>query len=415
MHAAHILRKYNPAEWGGTETAVKQILDGLAQQLVRNTVYAPRTETGAKTDPIKEGGHTLKRYKAVVPVVNISKDQRNQLVAVGGNLLSFDLLGSLLREKQLSIVHTHALNRIGGIALTAARLRKLPFVATIHGGVLDLPENVQKTLSAPLEGGYEWGKIFGALFRSRHVLKEADAIITCNPREAALQQERFPEKRVVVQPHGVPIAKYQADYRSAALHAFPTVQSQKIVLVVGRIDPVKNQGWVLAQMPRILKEFPDAILVMAGACTDELYGKMLRKEVRKLGLENKVLFTGGLPPGDPRLIGLMQQASAMVVPSLSETFGLIILEAWAAKAPVISTRTSGAVSMVKDGENGILFDLQDVEQFHDGIARVFTSTAYRCELAQNGHRVAAEEYDTFHLSKRIHALYQELIQEKKRR
>jgi glycosyltransferase involved in cell wall biosynthesis len=414
MRVAHVLRKYNPAQWGGTETAVKLLLDGLKDQGVGGTVYAPKLESSLVADPIRDAGHEVKRYKAFVPVINLSPEQKAQLISVGGNLMSFDLFGRLLTERRLSVVHTHALNRIGGIARAVASLRKLPLVVTIHGGVLDLPESVQKTLAAPLEGGFEWGKAFGALLRSRDVLKDADAIVTCNPREAELQQDKWKSKRVIVQPHGVSIAKYQKDCRGVALEAFPTLANRKIILIVGRVDPVKNQGWVLIQMPRLLEQHPDAVLVIAGACTDELYGKALRKEVRRLGIEQKVLFTGGLPPGDSRLIGLMQSSSMVVVPSLSETFGLIILEAWAARAPVLSTRTSGALSLVLEEENGLLFDLQNEDDFHLKASRVLTDRDYALRLAEHGNRLTVQEYDTAILSRRIKALYEELIKEKAR-
>ena len=412
MRVAHVLRKYNPAQWGGTETAVKQLLDGLNDQGVQGTVYAPKLEQIVSVDPIQAAGHEVRRYQTFIPVLNLTDEQRAQLIAVGGNLMSIDLFGKLLTRKGLSIMHTHALNRIGGIARTVAKIRKLPLVVTIHGGVLDLPQSVRDTLSAPLEGGFEWGKIFGALLRSREVLKQADAIVTCNPKEAALQQEKFPGKRVIVQPHGVPIAKYQKDCRGLALEAYPTLGNQKIILIVGRIDPVKNQGWVLVQMPRILERHPDAVLVLAGACTDELYGKALRKEVRRLGIEQRVLFTGGLPPGDPRLLGLMQKASVVVVPSLSETFGLIILEAWGAGAPVISSRTSGALSLVKEQENGHLFSIEKEDEFHGALDRILFDPVHGKRMADSGHRLTAEEYDTAILSRRIKALYEEIIREK---
>lgn len=412
MRVAHVLRKYNPSQWGGTETAVKLLLDGLKQQEVAGTVYAPTLDAPPSSDPIRDAGHEVKRYNTFIPVLNLSPEQKAQLVAVGGNLMSLDLFGKLMMERGLSIVHTHALNRIGGIALTVARLRKLPLVVTIHGGVLDLPKNVQQTLSAPLEGGLEWGKIFGALMRSRDVLKKADAIVTCNPREAELQKEKWPNKRVIVQPHGVSIAKYEQDCRNKALEAFPTLANRKIILIVGRVDPVKNQGWVLIQMPRILEQHPDAVLVIAGACTDELYGKALRKEVRRLGIEQKVLFTGGLPPGDARLMGLMQNASVVVVPSLSETFGLIILEAWAAHAPVLSTRSSGALSVVAENENGNLFSLENEEEFHQKINRLLEDRDYANNLAEKGNELTVREYDTAVLSRRIKALYEDLRKEK---
>jgi alpha-maltose-1-phosphate synthase len=413
MRVAHILRKYNPAEWGGTETAVKQLLDGLKEQGVQGTVFCPKLEEPIRRDPLQEGGHEVKRFHTFIPVFNLEPEQKRQLVAIGGNLMSLDLIGRLMVEKELSVVHSHALNRIGGIGLSIAKLRRLPFVVTIHGGVLDLPKVVQQTLSAPLEGGYEWGKVFGAVFRSRDVLKQADAIMTCNPREAALQKEKFPNKRIFVQPHGVPMAKYKQDFRPAAMDAFATLGSRKILLVVGRIDPVKNQGWVLIQMPRILAKHPDAVLVFAGACTDELYGKALRKEVRRLGIEQRVLFTGGLPPGDARLIGLMQSAAAVIVPSLSETFGLIILEAWAAGAPVLTSRTSGALSLVKQNKNGHFFNISDEDEFHRGLDELLEKPTEARRLAENGHKLVAEEYDTLILSRRVKALYEELLREKR--
>jgi glycosyltransferase involved in cell wall biosynthesis len=213
----------------------------------------------------------------------------------------------------------------------------------------------------------------------------------------------------------VPISKFQKDHRQACLDKFPTLLNKKVILTVGRVDPVKNQGWLLIHFPEVLRKFPDATLVFAGACTDELYGKALRKEARRLGLEQKVLFTGGLPPGDPALIGLVQQASVVVVPSLSETFGLVILEAWAGKAPVISSRTSGALSIIKDGENGILASLDQPEELHRALDQVLSYPEKARGMAEAGHRLAATEFDTLILSTRIKNLYQELIEEKQKR
>jgi glycosyltransferase involved in cell wall biosynthesis len=190
MRVAHILRKYNPAEWGGTETAVKRLLDGLRTHHTEVVVYCPECPGVWRRDPLMEAGHQVERFRAFVPVAGISLQQKEQLIAVGGNLMSFDLLWKLHRAPGLSVIHTHALNRLGGIAATVARRRRIPLVVTIHGGVLDLPAVVQQKLMEPLRGGVEWGKIFGWLLRSRRVLEQAQAIITCNRREAALLKEK---------------------------------------------------------------------------------------------------------------------------------------------------------------------------------------------------------------------------------
>ncbi len=327
--------------------------------------------------------------------------------------MSFDLLGQLLREKNISVIHTHAGNRLGGIALTAAKIKRVPLVAAIHGGVLDLPKAAKDFLRKPLEDAIEWGKIFGFIFRARKVLAEADAILTCNKREAELQQKQFPDKRVIVQPHGIPANDYQKDCRAAASEAFPQIRQRQLLLVVGRIDPVKNQSWVIEQAPYIFQKHPSAVLVLAGSCTDTAYGKMLEKKIQGLGLENKILLTGGLPPGDPRLIGLFQEAKVVLLPSLSETFGLVILEAWAAGTPVISSRTSGASDLIQHGKNSWLFDLEKVGTFHDSLNVALTQPALAHEFAEAGRALVVEKYDVNALGLGVKKLYEELIEEKK--
>ena len=108
----------------------------------------------------------------------------------------------------------------------------------------------------------------------------------------------------------------------------------------------------------------------------------------------------------------MQNASVVVVPSLSETFGLIILEAWGAGAPVISSRTSGALSLVKEEENGHLFSIENEDEFHHGLDRILGDRDHGMRMAESGHRLSAEEYDTAILSRRIKALYEDIIREK---
>ncbi|MBA4149184.1 MAG: glycosyltransferase family 4 protein [Verrucomicrobia bacterium] len=411
MQVAHLLRKYNPAEWGGTETAVKRLLDGLRSHGAISKVFCPQLDTPALCDPLENGGFAVERFKSFVPVWGISNSQKQQLISVGGNLMSFDLLPKLLRE-DFSIMHTHAGNRLGGIALTAAKLKRVPLVASIHGGVLDLPEKTRAYLQQPLKGGFEWGRVFGAIFQARKVLSEADAIFTCNKKEAELQQKAFPNKRVIVQPHGVPAAEYAKDYRADAKITFPQIIGKDVLLVVGRIDPVKNQMWVVEQAPSILQRFPNTLLVFAGACTDASYGKAIEKKIEELGLRHRILLTGGLPPGDPRLIGLFQEAKAVLLPSISETFGLVILESWAAGTAVISSKNSGAIDLISPGINGWIFDLEDPATFHEAVQAALSNPEVAQRFAAHGCNFVRENFDTAVLGGRVKKLYAELIEEK---
>jgi alpha-maltose-1-phosphate synthase len=411
MRIAHILRKYYPAEWGGTETAVQRLLNGLRAHQAEVVVYCPKRRETFEHDPLVEAGHQVHRFRAFLPVWGLTEEQKKQLLAVGGNLMSFDLLWKLQWEPDLAVMHTHTLNRLGGIAATVARVRRMPLVVTIHGGVLDLPAAVRQQLVEPLRGGLEWGKVFGWLLRSRCVLDQADAILTCNRREAALLKERYPDKIIIAQPHGVPASQYQQDHRPEAEQAFPHLADRQVLLAVGRLDPVKNQEWLLPQLPRALDRHPNLHLVLAGACTDEAYGKLIKKQIRNFGLEDRVTLTGGLRPADPSLIGLFQKAAVVALPSLSETFGLVILEAWAAGAAVIATRTSGVLDLVRENENGWLFDLRDPGSFHACLDDALLSPERTRQLGEAGRRRVQTDYDCTVLAGRVKHLYDELIGE----
>jgi glycosyltransferase involved in cell wall biosynthesis len=344
-------------------------------------------------------------------VLGISEERRRQLVAVGGNLMSLDLLRALWRARGLSLIHTHTLGRLGGIGLTVARKRRLPFVVTIHGGALDLPAKVQAAFRDARKTGWEWGKFFGVLFQSHRLFKDADALLTCNPREAALLQEKFPGKRVAVQPHAVPVEIYRKDERAAARAAFPGLCNRQVLLCLGRLDPVKNQGWLLQQAPIIFQKHPRSMLVLVGPCTDESYGKSLDEKIRQAGLQNRVLLTGGMASHDPRLIGLLQTADLLLLPSLSETFGLVILEAWAAGTAVLASRTSGPATLIEDGNNGWLFDLDQPESFHEALDWALNNSSRVKEMALRGADIAAQ-YSIESLARRMKELYAELVDQK---
>ena len=415
MKVAHVLRKYNPDEWGGTETAVKRLIEGLRTHATEPVVFCPRLARPATRDPFADAGIAVKRFRAVLPVWRVPEKQRLEMIAVGGNLLSFQLPGQLLREKALSLIHTHTLNRLGGTALTVARLRRIPLVVTIHGGLFDLPQEVSAQLSRPLNGGIEWGRFFGFLLRSKKVVECADAVLTCNAREAALISERHPKQRVIVHSHSVDTALYQRAVADDPGSHFPGLAGVPFLLVLGRLDPVKNQSFLIEHAPALLQRHPDLRFVLAGSCTNAAYGDSLRATVRTLGIEERVIFTGGLPPEDSRLIALLQRAKAVVVPSQSETFGLVVLEAWAAGTPVISSRTSGVRELIRDGDNGWLFDLDSPAAFHAAVDTILTRPEIAAAAVANGRAEVSAKYDSAVLTARIRDLYRDLIARKKSR
>jgi len=136
------------------KTAVR-LVNGLAGCGVKSALWCPRLARTISSDPFTEAGHRVRRFHAFWPVARISRVQREQLVAIGGNLMSFDLGWHLWRASDVSVIHCHVLNRVAGVGQFVARRRRRPFVVTIHGGALDLSTDAHAQLVRRLAGGIE--------------------------------------------------------------------------------------------------------------------------------------------------------------------------------------------------------------------------------------------------------------------
>ncbi len=149
------------------------------------------------------------------------------------------------------------------------------------------------------------------------------------------------------------------------------------LIYVGTLQPRKNLIRLLDAMA-ILARDHDAHLAIAGK-KGWLY-EGLFAHVRKLGLENRITFTGYVPQGD--LPALISGANAFVLPSLYEGFGLPVLEAMACGTPVICSNTSSLPEVV--GDAAVLIDPSDISQLAQAIASVLESPHLRQELRGRG-------------------------------
>jgi len=409
MKVAHVLRKYNPLEWAGTETALQRLVQGLKEYQINSVVFCPQLQNPTPFDPLLEEGYSIKRFRACVPVWGISTEQKRQMIAMGGNLMSFDLPLTLRKEESVSVVHTHTLGRIGAIANAFARSRKLPFVVSIHGGVMDLPLKSQYLNSASGKSGIEWGKIFGLIFDSRNLLNKADAIITYNQTEADLLRQKYPHLNVLIHHHGVSIHDFKKNHRKKARSVFPQIRDRKLIVCLARIDPVKNQLWLIKQAPYIFKKHPDALIFFIGSSTNAVYAKQVADEISKNNLSDRIILTGNLPPGDPQLIGLLQEAKVLVLPSIAEPFGLVIIEAWAAGTIVLSSKTSGPASLIESGKNGWLFSLEDPAGFHEMLDKSLNDPEIEKQFRLNGDSIVRAKYSTTAIAGEMKKLYEQLI------
>jgi glycosyltransferase involved in cell wall biosynthesis len=410
MKIVHVLRRFVPELWGGTECVVFHVSRELIGEGHECRIQCTSMLSVPGSDVLEEVPVT--RHRFVLPWFGLSRQARKALCLKGGNPLSLPLFIALLRETRVTLIHTHVQHRLGGMARTAARLKGIPYVVSLHGDFYTIPPAQIEKMTAPFLGKPEWGKVFGALFGARRVLADADGIICVGRAEYDAVRARFPAKPVFHVPNGVDADRFsRADgflFRDA--HEFSA--TERIVLCVSRIDYQKNQLGLLRAFARFAADHPDHRLVLVGPVTAGAYRDEIAAEVERMGLIGKVRIIEGLLPSDPMLPSAYKAADFFVLPSLHEPFGIVVLEAWAAGCPVLASRLGGIVDFATDRETALLVDPENEAAIARGMAELADDEALRSRLTRNAREAIAGKYEWSAVAARTRAIYEHMIKDR---
>jgi len=157
-----------------------------------------------------------------------------------------------------------------------------------------------------------------------------------------------------------------------------------MLLSVSRLDQTefyKRIDLILEAMPGVLKESPDAFLVVVGEGTDR---QRLERLTGQLGIADKVRFTGRV--AEKELPLYYQACDIFVLPSLKEGFGIVFLEAMQYAKPCIGARAAAVPEVIVDGENGLLAAPGDPRSLQRAIEMLIKSPQLRSDMGQAGLR-----------------------------
>jgi len=284
-----------------------------------------------------------------------------------------------------------------------ARLRGIPYVVSIHGGHLTLPEEQSRRMQDPFRGKPEWGKAFGWLLGARRVLDDADAIICVGRDEHAEMVRRHGDKSHYV-PNGVRTELFRRADATAFRSRAGLLPGEKLALCVSRIDYQKNQLLLVRAFTRFAAVRPEWKLALIGAVTVEGYRDQILEEVRRAGMADRVILIPGFAPDDPLLPSAYKAADVFVLPTVHEPFGIVILEAWAAGAPVVATRIGGIPGFTHDGEDVLLFPKDDEDGLLGHLNRLADDPALRARLVTQAAREVTQ-YDWASVARHMLSIY----------
>ncbi|MCH7744719.1 MAG: glycosyltransferase [Chloroflexi bacterium] len=276
------------------------------------------------------------------------------------NLLAFQRS----EETQYDLIHSHYwLSGRVGIALS--KNWKVPHVTTFH--------TLAKTKLQARAGESETDLRVSV---ERRVMGSADAIIVSTAQErddlARLYQTSPHKVRII--PAGVDLGLFQPLDKNHARKELG-LREKKVILYVGRIEPLKGLDILLNAVAMLEDTSDTRLLIVGGKPGLDKELDRLKLLANQLGIADFVTFTGAL--GQTELPKYYSAADVFVLPSYSESFGLVALEAMACGTPVVVSRVGGLKTFVKDGETGYLIPWRCPEPFAQRIEVLLTNPPLR--------------------------------------
>lgn len=253
-------------------------------------------------------------------------------------------------------------NGVYGLAL--ARLTRTPLVVSSHGETFMDEHGVFDT-SALLRGSLR--RAVGS-----------STVTACSSLVADDLRARFGAGTVHVIPNGVH-PRLESDHAPTP----SSVTSEPVLIGVGRLVPQKGFDILLEAAARSRHD-PTVWIVGDGAERSRLEAL-----AASLGIADRVEFLGRRSPEDVQ--ELMAQATAVVLPSRVEAFGIVVLEAWASGTPVLATSRGGPARFVTEGEDGLLIDPEDLDSVVTAIDRLIDDEDLAHRLALAG-RVTVQSF-----------------------
>lgn len=346
-------------------------------------------------------GVRLEFYKARDRVSHGRADNqyiRSPRIAVAGSLVrAVHRLHQVVRANNVDIIHAHWAIPMGFVGAVVKMFTGLPLVITTHG------RDVYADRQA--------GDIVPTLWYTRPFLRFslalADQVISVSQDCArhAVRAGASPDRTVVIH-NGIDLSRF---YPSAAAPAevrerYGISQHAKLALFVGSLNEHKGTDILLQAMPHVLREVPDASLLVVGE-GPAIEGLLALRE--SLGLQDKVLFAGYIPNTE---VPLYENAcDVFVLPSLREPFGIAAVEAMGCAKPVIASRTGGLAEIIDHGETGLLTDPGNSEQLAAAIIRVLTDRELSVQLGRNAREKVETGFGWGSVARRTLDLYRGLL------
>jgi len=269
---------------------------------------------------------------------------------------------------------------------------RLPLVVTIHateyGRNNGLHNDTQRHIS-----DIEWWLTY-----------EAWRVICCSHfmEDEVKRVFQLPQDKIAVIPNGVAPGNFKTLSKNARRSDY-AAPDEKIIFYVGRMVQEKGVQVLLDAAPEILAHYPQAKFIIAGKGP---YLDALKNQASALGIANRVYFTGYI--SDEVRNSLYSWADVAVFPSLYEPFGIVALEAMAARTPVVVSDCGGISEIVRHGVDGLKANTGNSHSLAQNILALLRQPQLGESLREEAYRKVTEEFNWKAIARKTASVYREV-------
>ncbi len=300
---------------------------------------------------------------------------------------------SKINKLNLDIIHTHSPFLMGWLGKVIAQKNNISLVFTYH----TLYEKYAHY--APFASGII-KKI--TIKHSKKYCSSCNLIITPSDYVQKQLKKKDIKTPMITIPTGVEINKYQLDKNLKIRDKYGIDNGEKILLFVGRLGEEKNINFLLRTFIKIVNNIPNVKLMLVG---DGPRRKKLEKLAQNYNIKDRVIFTGWQYP--EKVHNFYMTADLFVFPSLTETQGLVTLEAMAAGLPVVAVNEAGTKVMVDNGLTGILVKPEE-HSFARAVIELLTDKKRYKLYAKNALK-KGEKYSMSRMADKLIKTYRGLL------
>ena len=311
--------------------------------------------------------------------------------------LNFNMISKateiIQKEGKFDVIHAH-----DWLVANAAKALKnafdIPVVSTIHAT--------------------ESGRNSGIHDETQRYINDTEWLLTYESTEVIVNSNYMknhvqglfglPFDKINVIPNGINLTNFNGIERDYDFRRQYAMDNEKIILYVGRLVYEKGVQHLISAMPKILENYHDAKLIIAGkgGMLDELKG-----QAEAMGLSNKVYFTGYL--NSKQVQKMYKCADVAVFPSTYEPFGIVALEAMLAGVPTVVSDIGGLNEIVDHGINGMKSYAGNSNSIADSVISLLYDKQLAANISKKAKQKVKEEFNWNKIAQDTHYIYEQAI------